>query len=85
MTQSMDNSSKAKISIRNPIGNRENFLEQWLLDSNITQAIYVIQNSVETTLGKERATHSSILAWRITRTEEPGGLQSMGSHRVRHD
>ena len=46
MTQSMENSSKAKISIRNPIGNRENFLEQWLLDSNITQAIYVIQNSV---------------------------------------
>ena len=28
------------------------------------------------------ATHSSILAWRIPRTEEPGGLQSMGSHRV---
>ena len=31
------------------------------------------------------ATHSSILAWRIPRTEEPGGLQSIGSHRVRHD
>ena len=31
------------------------------------------------------ATHSSILAWRIPRTEEPGGLQSMGSQRVRHD
>ena len=30
------------------------------------------------------ATHSSILAWRISATEEPGGLQSMGSHRVRH-
>ena len=29
--------------------------------------------------------HSSILAWRIPRTEEPGGLQSMGSQRVRHD
>ena len=34
---------------------------------------------------KEMATHSSILAWRIPRTEEPGGLPSMGSHRVRHD
>ena len=31
------------------------------------------------------ATHSSILAWRIPWTEEPGGLQSMGSHTVRHD
>ena len=31
------------------------------------------------------ATHSSVLAWRIPRTEEPGGLQSMGSQRVRHD
>ena len=30
------------------------------------------------------ATHSSILAWRILWTEEPGGLQSMGSQRVRH-
>ena len=31
------------------------------------------------------ATHPSILAWRILPTEEPGGLQSTGSHRVRHD
>ena len=31
------------------------------------------------------ATHSSILAWRIPRTEEPGGLQSLGSQRGRHD
>ena len=31
------------------------------------------------------ATHSSILAWRIPWTEEPGGLQSTGSHRVGHD
>ena len=32
-----------------------------------------------------KATHSSILAWRIAWTEEPGGFQSMGSQRVRHD
>ena len=32
-----------------------------------------------------KATHSSILAWRIPGTGEPGGLPSMGSHRVRHD
>ena len=36
-------------------------------------------------LEKEMATHSSILAWRIPGTEEPGGLPSMGSHRVRHN
>ena len=39
----------------------------------------------EDTLEKEIAPHSSILAWRIPRTKEPGGLQSMGSQRVGHD
>ena len=34
---------------------------------------------------KVMATHSSVLAWRIPGTEEPGGLPSMGSHRVGHD
>ena len=38
----------------------------------------------EDPLGKEMATHSSSLAWRIPWTEEPGGLPSMGSQRVRH-
>ena len=36
-------------------------------------------------LEKEMATHSLVLAWRIPWTEEPGGLQSMGSQRVGHD
>ena len=36
-------------------------------------------------LEKEMATHSSVLAWRIPRTEEPGGLQSIGLHKVRQD
>ena len=36
-------------------------------------------------LKKEMATHSSVLAWRITGTEEPGGLPSMWSHRVGYD
>ena len=36
-------------------------------------------------LEKETATHSSILAWKIPWTEEPGGLQSMASQRVGHD
>ena len=39
----------------------------------------------EDLLEEGMATHSSILAWRISWTEEPGGLQSMGSQRVGHD
>ena len=39
----------------------------------------------EDPLKEGMATHSSILAWRVAWTEEPGGLQSMGSQRVRRD
>ena len=39
----------------------------------------------EDPLEKGKATHSSILAWEIPWTEEPGGLQSMGLQRVRHE
>ena len=39
----------------------------------------------EDPLEKEMATHSSTLAWKIPWTDEPGGLQSMGSQRVGHD
>ena len=39
----------------------------------------------EDPLEKEMATHSRILAWRILRSEGPGGLQSMRSHRAGHD
>ena len=39
----------------------------------------------EDPLEKEMATHSSPLAWKIPWTEEPGGLQSIGSQRIRHD
>ena len=38
----------------------------------------------EDPLEEGMAIHSSILAWKVPWTEEPGGLQSMGSHRVRH-
>ena len=37
------------------------------------------------TLEKEMATHSSVLAWRVPGTGEPGGLLAMGSYRVGHD
>ena len=47
-----------------------------------TQELRVQSLSQEDFLEEEMATHSSILAWEIPRTEEPGGLQSMGSQRV---
>ena len=50
-----------------------------------TQEMQVQSLSQEDHPEKEMATHSSILAWRIPWTKEPGGLQSMGSQRVRHD
>ena len=40
---------------------------------------------LEDPLANGMATHSSILAWRIPWTEEPGGLQSMGSQKIEHD
>ena len=49
------------------------------------QEIQVQSLGWENPLEKDMATHSSILAWRIPRTEEPGRLQSMGSQRVGHD
>ena len=49
------------------------------------QETWVRSLGQEDPLEKDMATHSSILAWRIPCTEEPGGLQSMGSQRVGHD
>ena len=50
-----------------------------------TQEMQVPSLSWEDPLEEEMATHSSILAWEIPRTEESGGLQSMGSQRVEHN
>ena len=47
--------------------------------------MWVQSLSREDCLEKEMATHSGILAWEIPWTEEPGGLQPMGSQRVGHD
>ena len=49
------------------------------------QETWVRSLDKEDPVKKEMATHSSVLLWRILWTEEPGGLQSMGSQRVRHD
>ena len=50
----------------------------------VMQETWVQSLGQEDPLEKEMATHSSILAWRISWTEEPGGLQSVGSQRVKH-
>ena len=49
------------------------------------QETWVRSLGQEDVLEKRMATHSSILAWRIPWTEEPGGLQSVGSQRVKHN
>ena len=51
--------------------------QTWLSDFTFTSHLHALE--------KEMATHSSVLAWRIPGMGEPGGLPSMGSHRVRHD
>ena len=51
--------------------------QTWLSDFTFTFHFHALE--------KEMAAHSSVLAWRIPWTGEPGGLLSMGSHRVRHD
>ena len=51
--------------------------QTWLNDFTLTFHFHALE--------KEMATHSSVLAWRIPEMAEPGGLLSMGSHRVRHD
>ena len=50
-------------------------------ESDMTECLHFHFSALE----KEMATHSSVLSWRIPGTGEPGGLPSMGSHRVGHD
>ena len=54
-------------------------------ESTCRAETWVQSLGLENPLEKEMETHSSILAWKIPWTEEPGGLQSMGSQRVGHD
>ena len=57
----------------------------WALASSIDSSMDVFSGPSPQELQKAMATHSNILAWRIPWTEDPGGLLSMGLHRVRHD
>ena len=56
-----------------------------LLLAQIVNNLPAMQETQVQSLAKGMATHSSILAWKIPQTEEPGGLQSMGLQRVKHD
>ena len=63
-------------------------MAQWVMNPSLmrkTQETQVQSLGQEYSLEEEIATCSSILAWRIPWTEEPGGLQSMGSQRVRYE
>ena len=62
--------------------NRASLVAQMVKNLPSMQKTWVRSLGWEDTLKKEIATHSSILAWRIPWTEEPGRLQSMGSQRV---
>ena len=61
------------------------FVAQSVKNLSAVQETRVQSLGWEDPLEKEIATHSSILVWKISWTEKPGGLQSMGSQRVRHD
>ena len=66
-------------------------LEKGFSGGSVVENLPALQDTCVRSLGQEdplekgMATHSSILAWRIPWTEEPGGLQSMGSQRVGHE
>ena len=60
-------------------------VDQFVKNLPTKQETWVQSLGWEDPLEEGMATHSSILAWRIPWTEEPGRLQSMGSQRVRHD
>ena len=65
--------------------NEASLLAQTVKNLPAMQETWVQSLGWEDPLEKEMATHSRILAWKIPWTEEPGGLQSMGSQRVKHD
>ena len=67
-----------------PLGQKDPLEKETAIHSSIL-AWQIQSLGGDDPLKKGMATHPSILAWRIARAEEPDGLQSMGSQRVRHD
>ena len=70
---------------RSPGGGNSNPIQYPCLENPMDRLSYFPFTFHFHALEKEMATHSSVLAWRIPGTEEPGGLPTMGSHRVGHD
>ena len=83
---------------RAPVHGSQRVGHAWVTNTHFTSLVNQMVNNLpemqetwvrflgrEDPLEKEMAAHSSILAWRIPQMEEPGGLQSMGSQRVRHN
>ena len=68
-----------------PVNNRVSLVAQMVKNLPAMLETRVQSLGQEDPLEKDLATHSSILAWRIPWTEEPGRLQFMGSQRVGHD
>ena len=75
------NIQKTKIMASGPITSWQIDGKQWRVYFGGVQRLHFHLHALE----KEMAAHSSTLAWRIPGTTEPGGLPSMGSHRVGHD
>ena len=73
------------MDLRAPELKRTSLVDQMVKNLPVMQETWVQSLSQEDPVEKRMATHSSILAWRIPWTEEPGGLQSTGSQRVGHD
>ena len=74
----------AKKTLRSMVFYKE-FVQFSITQNLEMEEMRVLSLSWEEPLEQEMETHSSILAWKISWTEEPGGLQSMGSQRVQHD
>ena len=73
------------IPFRTEQNNRAPVLAERVKNLPAMQETWIRSLGWKNLLEKGVATHSSILAWRISWTEEPDGLQSMGSQRIRHD
>ena len=78
-------SDKINFKIKTITRDRASLVVQSVDNLPAIQKTWIQSLGQEDPLEEEMATHSSILAWRIPWTEEPGGLQSMGLQRVRQD
>ena len=83
-TKALDNRVFINIA-RTSVCSRGFLVAQMVKNLPAVQETWIHSLDWKSPLGKGRATHSSILAWRIPWTQEPGSLQSIGLQRVGHD